>query len=287
MTDLKDRIVKLELVLKEKQGELDQLGSVKRKEEHAMAMMNEVEVQMKRMQEASEGYQEEERILHLQYEKQAEIALQNRCDELRVAREAPTSESYEENQELRKEIKELKRQNQGLQALVDEKENIISTMMAASNNKACTLHSNSGRTCKHCANGTHMVSARMREKLAFPFKNTCGGDESTKHKRVKKQLFTNPDVRFPTAAQKHREEIDAFVTNQKQQSFQIGEIERAVKILFSEIQERLGGGDIGPPVIVRLAVNVCKMVKEFRTNMTENEISLQQILHAAQQGKKK
>jgi hypothetical protein len=251
-----------------------------------MSMMKEVELQMQRMQEANEGYQEEKKTLHLQYEKQAEIALQNRCKELRAARQAPIRDTYKESQELKKEIKELKLQNTRLETLLGEKERAMETMMTVDNNmspgQACILQARPDQKCKHCANGTHNVSSRMRKKLAFPFKKTCGSGGITTNKRVKEQLFTNPEAQFPTATQKQQEKMKTFVNNQKQQSFQIGEIERAVKILFSEIQERLDGCEktatmIGPPVIVRLAVNVCKMVKEFRKNMTDNEMSEENI----------
>ena len=67
--------------------------------------------------------------------------------------------------------------------------------------------------------------------------------------------------------------MENFVKNNKKQLFQIGEIERAMRILFDEIQERFSNENkIGMSIVERLAVNVGKMVKELRKNATEYQV---------------
>ena len=266
--DLKDRIVKLELVVKEKETQLTQFGSVQRKEENAHSLLDEVQIQMNRMTEANRLYHEEEKILQQEYEVQAEKSMNNRLNELKTARQGPSKEAYRECNKLKKQIKHLQNEKQGLQVLVDEKDHAIETM-ALNQGHIYTPDGRSRSDCKHCKEGTHMISARMREKLMFPFRHR----ENHHHKHsIKSQIVVNPDAKILTVSQKQREEYEAFVKNNKRQLFRIQEAERAAKILFKEIQDRFGEKDQhkGKSMVEQLATTLVSMMTDLKDFSTSN-----------------
>ena len=269
--DLKDRIVKLELVVKEKDDQLMQISSVERKEENARSLLDEVQIQMNRMTEANTLYHEEEKLLQKEYEVQAERALNNRINELNMARQAPSKEAYRECNKLKKQIKNLQNEKKGLQVLVDEKDHTLK-VMAMNQGHICTPDGRDRSKCEHCKEGTHVVSERIRKKLMFPFRH---GESHYQHHHkhsIKSQIVVNPDAKIPTVSQKQREEYEAFVKKKKRQLFRIQEAERAAKILFKEIQDRFSEKDQqkGKSMVEQLATTLLEMMTDLKDFTSDN-----------------
>ena len=272
VNDLKDRIVKLELVVKEKEDQLMQISSVERKEENARALLDEVQIQMNRMTKANTLYHEEEKLLQKEYEVQAERALNNRINELKMARQSPSKEAYRECNKLKKQIKNLQNEKKGLQVLVEEKDHTLK-VMAMNQGHICTPDGRDRSKCEHCRDGTHVVSARIRKKLMFPFRH---GENHRHHHNhsIKSQIVVNPDAKIPTVSQKQREEYEAFVKKNKRQLFRIQEAERAAKILFKEIQDRFAEKDQqkGKSMVEQLATTLVKMMTDLKDFSSEHNI---------------
>jgi len=271
--DLKDRIVKLELVVKEKEDQLMQISSVERKEENARSLLDEVQIQMNRMTEANNLYHEEEKLLQKEYEVQAERALNNRINELNVARQGPSKEAYRECNKLKKQIKNLQNEKKGLQVLVDEKDHTLK-VMAMNQGHICTPDGRDRSKCEHCKEGTHVVSERIRKKLMFPFRHGESRHQHHHKHSIKSQIVVNPDAKIPTVSQKQREEYEAFVKKNKRQLFRIQEAERAAKILYKEIQDRFSEKDQqkGKSMVEQLATTLVKMMTDLKDFSSENNI---------------
>ena len=263
--DLKDRIVKLELVVKEKENKLNEFGSLQRKEENANSLLDEVQLQMNRMTKANDMYQEEEKLLRQEYEVQAEKAMNNRLNEFKTAKQGPSKEAYRECNKLKKQIKQLQNEKNGLQVLVEDKEHTIKTM-AMNQGHICTPEGRSKSDCEQCKEGTHVVSKRIRKKLMFPFRHGASpGSHQHKH-NIKSQIVINPDAEIPTQSQKERQGNESSQKKYKRQLFRIQEAERAAKILFKEIQDRFGDKNQkkGTSMVEQLATTLVNMMGELK-----------------------
>ncbi|XP_066930192.1 trichohyalin-like isoform X2 [Clytia hemisphaerica] len=264
--DLKDRVVKLELVVKEKEKMISEMGSVERKEEHARSMLKEVELQMKRMNKSNTMYLKEERTLNRQYEVQADRALKNRIKELKVFNHGPSKEAFRDCQKLKKELRVMQKEKQGLQRLIDEKDHVIKTMTSSMKpGHVCKPDGLRGeRNCKYCNEGTHLVSERMREKLMFPYHQHA--QCQPRQQKIASQIVVNPDVKIPTLSQIQRLQYESYVKNNKRQLFRIQEVERAAKILYKEIQDRFSEEDDkkGKPMVEQLAHTMVSMMMELK-----------------------
>ena len=243
VSKLKDQLIQLELLVSEQNHKLAKHESLGIKEQHCSDVMDEIHIQLERLGDTDRRYKENRTILNEKYEKQQEKAAANRLREYNVSIQAPSKEHYQDSQILKKQLADVKKREKALNKLIQQKDEIISTL-ALNKNSCCTTsqekHQHSeGRQCEHF---------------------------STPKPDVGKQLAYNPDAEKPLSSKNNM--YDQFIAIYKKQKLQMKELGRGIEILQKEVKVRFCKQNMKTkPVVERIADNVAKMSDELKDIM--------------------